>query len=369
MRRYLNTATAEYYQRRGIPYRRGYLLHGPPGTGKTSLSLALAGVFKLDLYVLNMPNVSSDSALSSMFNALPARCIVLLEDIDAVGVKRQGVAQQRSSDQSSSDQSDSDDYGFSSLAPAWGHPSGPDAHRRVSKASCSLSGLLNVLDGVASQEGRIVLMTSNDPESLDVALLRPGRVDRRYHLGYMDRSAAAAMFRCMFEPEPPLVSGKLDGSDDDRGPARQEPGKALADSSGTDESVVADGVPDGCQAGEAADGSHTEAMRATLDKQAREFAALVPEGRYTPAKMQGYLLMHRESPSDAIAGLPAWIEAETREARRAEKKAAAAARASRTSQGASAAGRTEVKEEKTAGSMPKVNGVHKVEDVMVNGTT
>lgn len=46
-------------------------------------------------------------------------------------------------------------------------------------------GLLNVLDGVVDSPGRIVIMTTNFPDALDAALIRPGRVDKMIHLGYM----------------------------------------------------------------------------------------------------------------------------------------------------------------------------------------
>jgi chaperone BCS1 len=48
----------------------------------------------------------------------------------------------------------------------------------------SLSALLNVLDGVGSQEGRVLIMTTNHAERLDAALIRLGRVDMKLELGY-----------------------------------------------------------------------------------------------------------------------------------------------------------------------------------------
>lgn len=63
--------------------RLGYLLHGPPGTGKSSLSLSIAGARDLDIYILNISSVD-DSSLGELFTELPARCVILLEDIDAV---------------------------------------------------------------------------------------------------------------------------------------------------------------------------------------------------------------------------------------------------------------------------------------------
>lgn len=134
----------DWYRQRGVPWRRGYLLHGPPGTGKTSLARALATHFRLRLYVLNLTDPEmTDRDLISALSEVHTRSILLAEDIDALleGRKvRDGLA--------------------------W-----------------SFAGLINALDGALSGEGRLLLLTSNRPEVLDPALLRPGRVDRRYELG------------------------------------------------------------------------------------------------------------------------------------------------------------------------------------------
>jgi len=293
---YTKVSTREYYQRRGIPYRRDYLLHGPPGTGKTSLSLALAGRFKLDLYVLNMSAVNGDTMLNSMFNTLPMRCIVLLEDIDVVGIKREAA--------SDSDSGADGESGTSGPRLSLGGPLPLGGGGPGSSRGCTLSGLLNVLDGVASQEGRIVLMTSNDPDSLDEALLRPGRIDRKYYLGRMKRAAVEAMFTRMFEPEKP-------GADVDQISSHDE---QVEHGSWTDEEV--DWFLHGHEerTSQLLNGDKGASIKASrsLEKQAREFAALVPEGRFSPAKLQGYLLMHSESAEDAIREWPSWIQEEMR---------------------------------------------------------
>ena len=86
---FLHPRTPRWYANRGIPYRRGYLFHGPPGTGKTSLSFALAGVFGLDIYCLSLSEATlTEEDLITLFNSLPRRCVVLLEDIDSAGVLR-----------------------------------------------------------------------------------------------------------------------------------------------------------------------------------------------------------------------------------------------------------------------------------------
>lgn len=87
--RYLHPSTKRYYAARGIPWRRGYLFYGPPGTGKSSFVMALAGHFRLDVYMLSLSSTPlNDDKLMTLFELLPRRCIVLLEDIDSAHVPR-----------------------------------------------------------------------------------------------------------------------------------------------------------------------------------------------------------------------------------------------------------------------------------------
>jgi len=74
----------KWYADRGIPFRRGYLLHGVPGSGKSSLIHAIAGELMLDIYVVSLSaSWISDSTLTTLMGRVPARCILLLEDLDA----------------------------------------------------------------------------------------------------------------------------------------------------------------------------------------------------------------------------------------------------------------------------------------------
>ena len=66
-----------------------------------------------------------------------------------------------------------------------------------SQGRVSLSALLNVLDGVGSQEGRVLIMTTNHAERLDAALIRPGRVDMKLELGYANQDINARLFCAM----------------------------------------------------------------------------------------------------------------------------------------------------------------------------
>lgn len=138
-----------WYLDRGIPYRRGYLLHGPPGTGKTSFVQALAGELDFSIAMLSLSQRGlHDDLLNQLLLNVPPRTIVLLEDADAAFSNRR--------------QREEDGYSGSNV---------------------TFSGLLNALDGVASAEERIVFMTTNHIDRLDQALIRPGRVDMTVRLG------------------------------------------------------------------------------------------------------------------------------------------------------------------------------------------
>jgi chaperone BCS1 len=150
-----------WYTERGIPYRRGYLLHGPPGSGKTSFVQVLAGELSLDICMLSLSNESlTDESLASNLRDAPANSIILLEDVDAVFVASRGQG-----------------------GDGGGGGSGGD-RKRSSSNGVSFSGLLNAIDGVASQEGRMFFMTTNYPDRLDAALVRPGRCDVKVELNY-----------------------------------------------------------------------------------------------------------------------------------------------------------------------------------------
>lgn len=143
----------KWYSDRGIPYRRGYLLHGPPGCGKSSFITALAGEIEFAICVLNLSDRSlTDDRLNHLLSVAPQQSIILLEDIDAAFVSREDTVQQKS------------------------------AYEGLNRVT--FSGLLNCLDGVASTEARIVFMTTNYLSRLDPALIRPGRVDMKEYVGH-----------------------------------------------------------------------------------------------------------------------------------------------------------------------------------------
>lgn len=75
-----------------MPYRRGYLLFGPPGTGKTSFVQAVAAALNLNICYLNLSGGNlDDDGLNVLLNNAPMKSIILLEDIDAIFVERTSV--------------------------------------------------------------------------------------------------------------------------------------------------------------------------------------------------------------------------------------------------------------------------------------
>lgn len=128
----------QWYKDRSIPYKRGYMFHGNPGSGKTSLSLALAHHYKKDIFVLNPSGVKDDD-LRQLFRGLNKNSMLLLEDVDTVFSK--------------------------------------DRDKRDNDVKFNFSTLLNCLDGVFSKEGVITVFTTNYVGRLDSALIREGRID------------------------------------------------------------------------------------------------------------------------------------------------------------------------------------------------
>ncbi len=72
------------YKALGVAWTRGYLLHGPPGCGKTSLVKAISEHAHMNIFNLNLSEVESDSHLQRLFRQIPRKAVVLIEDIDCM---------------------------------------------------------------------------------------------------------------------------------------------------------------------------------------------------------------------------------------------------------------------------------------------
>nr|CAB3471302.1 unnamed protein product [Digitaria exilis] len=159
----------DHYARAGRAWKRGYLLHGPPGTGKTSLIAAIANLLEFDIYDLELTAVGSNSELRRLLASTRPKSVIVVEDIDC----SLGLFDRTTRAESA------DDAG--TPRPVHASPFPPRAREKI-----SLSGVLNFVDGLWSScvGERLIVFTTNHVDRLDPALLRPGRMDRKIELGY-----------------------------------------------------------------------------------------------------------------------------------------------------------------------------------------
>ncbi len=157
------------YEEIGAAMPKGALLVGPPGTGKTLLAKAVAGEAKVPFFSI------SGSEFVEMFVGMGAAkvrdlfkqaqekapCIVFIDEIDTIGKKRDGI----------------------------GGMGGNDEREQT------LNQLLTEMDGFDAKRGVVILAATNRPESLDKALLRPGRFDRRIPVELPDLAGREAILK------------------------------------------------------------------------------------------------------------------------------------------------------------------------------
>jgi chaperone BCS1 len=158
----------EWYASRGIPYRRGYLFSGPPGSGKTSLARSLANELGLTLFVLDLSSSRiTDQQLFALLSQVPPRSMGLLEDVDRTRAMARSAATAK-------------------------------GDRQAEDGGATIAGLLNAVDGPTSGEGRVLVFTTNHLAGLDPALLRPGRVDYKLEFRAANRGQARELFLRFF---------------------------------------------------------------------------------------------------------------------------------------------------------------------------
>jgi chaperone BCS1 len=219
-------------------------------TGKTSLSFAIAGFFDLDVFCVSLAEPSiTEEDLVSLFDELPEQCLVLLEDVDSAGLVVRDIQPHSTS--------------------ALQRPPGGNPYEMTSRphgTGITLSGLLNVIDGIASQEGRVLIMTTNHVNSLDAALLRPGRVDLRIHFDLASKKQAEDLFLQTFAE----------------------------------------------RSHEELDSAKNTEQKDDLEEMARTFSAGIPERMLSPAGIQGYLMNWKKKPAEAVANIKEWVAESTK---------------------------------------------------------
>ena len=145
----------EWFQERMIPWRRGILLYGPGGTGKSTLAVILARRLMIPIYRFHLNTLSDKEFLDRMSSTVSSPCVVLFEDFDRVFKGRDSVK---------------NNY-------------------------LSFDTVINAMSGVKTVEGVIFVITTNDITSIDPSIgvqvegtqmsSRPGRIDRILYMGEM----------------------------------------------------------------------------------------------------------------------------------------------------------------------------------------
>ncbi len=153
----------EWYSERDIPWRRGWLLHGLPGSGKSSLSKAVAQMLGIPIYQYYLSTLT-DNEFMREWDAMSIPCMALLEDIDTVFHGRESQTEHK---------------------------------------SLSFDTVLNAISGVSSNNGVFLVVTTNNLDKIDPALgvswstngisTRPGRIDSVIALDYMDETSRYKM--------------------------------------------------------------------------------------------------------------------------------------------------------------------------------
>jgi len=316
----------------GIPFRRGYLLYGAPGSGKTSMIHSLAGELGLDVYVISLSRTGlDDTALSELISDLPERCIALMEDIDAAF--HQGIESRDLNDSATTPpppppppDGQAQSQGQS---PGGNGGNGGNGGPRSSASRITLSGLLNAIDGIGAHDGRILYATTNKYFALDPALCRPGRMDLHIEFKLASRYQARELFRCFYMPGDDTgvdgegeeeVSEKADILDSGySSPRAGTPERDIIELTPTDEKIellpdVASSKKTTIQPLIYAGNSHRnrapQLTRRQVSDLATEFAASIPEREHSMAALQGYLMAYKTRPYEAVKEAAGWVEKE-----------------------------------------------------------
>lgn len=181
-----------WYVERGLPYKETVVLHGEPGTGKTSLIKGVASHFGMNVCRLSLTALT-DETLEAALSRLPKNSILAIEDFDSAKATHRRSGMKRSEPNELRVPVRWDGKGELSMGTPTSNTTdramvhgealtNPMAQMLADMDPLTLSGILNALDGIASLHGTLIFLSTNTLAAIDPALLRKGRVDHTYEI-------------------------------------------------------------------------------------------------------------------------------------------------------------------------------------------
>jgi chaperone BCS1 len=228
----------EWYYDKGIPYSIGIGMHGPPGTGKTSLIKAIANYTNRHVIVISLKLIKTKKELDSIFfeerysrdnkkgSVSFDKKIIVFEDIDCVG----DIVLDREKNKNKNITGLGKKLDFGELSSTskinlgdlletmaateketdkkFVLPKMPNDDEPI-----TLDDILNLWDGIRETPGRIMIISSNHYHDLDPALIRPGRIDITLELSYASHETIKEIYRHLFDET--INNNMLDGINED----------------------------------------------------------------------------------------------------------------------------------------------------------
>jgi hypothetical protein len=168
-----------WYQERNIIFRRGCLLYGQPGTGKSSLILEVAKRIKIPIYIFHLGSFEDEELGKTLDDLSSYPAIILFEDVDAIWNGRKNLQA-------------SEQYG-----------------------GLTFDYFINKLSGVKGIKNKFIFLTSNHIENLDPALLRDGRVDEKIELVSLNKDEKTEVAKVILSECPNFIEQVIqDGLED-----------------------------------------------------------------------------------------------------------------------------------------------------------